>query len=108
MTFTISAKCFTKLKLHAYKYPQCEVTGVLLAHTDQPSHLVEAIPLFHQGTRLIPMLEVAFEPYVNKGRLPQKDGTIWLKGRDTHILKGTKDETIVLILKSQRTRDEGR
>lgn len=61
MTFTISAKCFTKLKLHAYKYPQCEVTGVLLAHTDQPSHLVEAIPLFHQGTRLIPMLEVAFE-----------------------------------------------
>jgi len=60
-SFTISAKCFTKAKLHAYKYPQCEVTGVLLAHVDQPSHLVETIPLFHQGTRLIPMLEVAFE-----------------------------------------------
>merc|ERR1712110_49710 len=61
MTFTISAKCFTKIKLHAYKYPQCEVTGVLLAHDESPTHLVETIPLFHQGTRLIPMLEVAFE-----------------------------------------------
>lgn len=61
MTFTISAKCFTKIKLHAYKYPQCEVTGVLLSHQDQPTHLVETIPLFHQGTRLIPMLEVALE-----------------------------------------------
>ena len=72
MVFTISAKCFTKIKLHAYKYPQCEVTGMLLAHEDQPYHLVESIPLFHQGTRLVPMLEVAFEhiqSYCDKNEL---------------------------------------
>lgn len=52
---TISEVAYTKMMLHAAKYPYCSVDGLLLG-TD--SHVLDAIPLFHNGT-LAPMLEAA-------------------------------------------------
>ena len=60
-TFTISATAYAKIKSHALKYPHCEVTGVLLANKESRLVVNDAIPFFHQGTKLLPMTEVAFQ-----------------------------------------------
>ena len=72
-----SVRAYTKMIMHAAKYPHCSVNGLLLAPiTDQiqkigssPSHqssenpprtiFTDCIPLFHQIQGLTPMLEVA-------------------------------------------------
>lgn len=64
-TFTLSRTAYAKVKLHAFKYPHCEVTGLLLANQDTPYEITDAIPLFHQGNKLLPMIEVAFQQVEN-------------------------------------------
>lgn len=62
-TFALSAMAYAKIKLHAFKYPHCEVTGVLLARKDAPLEISDAIPLFHQGTKLMPIFGVNFRVF---------------------------------------------
>lgn len=62
MKYHISAKAYTKMLLHAAKYPHKAVNGVLLGEDcsqDSEVYAHDAIPLFHQCLGLAPMLEVA-------------------------------------------------
>ena len=62
MKITISVKAYSKILLHACKYPHKAVNGVLIAGSAGGSNeilIVDAIPLFHQCLGLAPMLEVA-------------------------------------------------
>ncbi|KXJ24279.1 ER membrane protein complex subunit 8 [Exaiptasia diaphana] len=62
MKYHISAKAYTKMLLHAAKYPHKAVNGVLLGEEsiqDSEVYAQDAIPLFHQCLGLAPMLEVA-------------------------------------------------
>ncbi|KAL4234785.1 ER membrane protein complex subunit 8 [Mactra antiquata] len=58
-------KAYSKLLLHAAKYPHCAVNGVLLAEDSKSSkekkqiRFVDCIPLFHLSLSLAPMLEAA-------------------------------------------------
>lgn len=65
---SISCPALAKILLHAARYPQAAVSGVVLAPArggggggDAPSTvtLVDAVPLFHLHLSLAPMLEVA-------------------------------------------------
>ena len=53
------------MMLHAAKYPQCAVNGVLLASIDensdktQPVTYVNAVPMFHLCLHVSPMAEIA-------------------------------------------------
>jgi len=64
-TFTLSATAYAKIKMHCFKFPHCEVTGILLANRDFPTEVTDAVPLFHQGNKLLPMVEVAFQQVQN-------------------------------------------
>nr|XP_002124407.1 ER membrane protein complex subunit 8/9 homolog [Ciona intestinalis] len=60
----VSCKAFTKLQLHAAKYPHCAINGLLVAckqtlKESKAIEIVDAIPLFHQCIELTPMLEIA-------------------------------------------------
>lgn len=59
----ISARAYTKIILHAAKYPHLAVNGVLLAKESTKGgrnlQIVDAIPLFHQCIYVTPMTEVA-------------------------------------------------
>ena len=61
----LSIRAYSKIILHAAKYPHCAVNGVLLAKTPAKGQkisklsLIDAIPLFHQNLGLTPMIEVA-------------------------------------------------
>lgn len=62
----ISARAYTKMILHAVKYPHLAVNGVLLSKQQTPTakptgrlEIVDAIPLFHQCLHVTPMAEVA-------------------------------------------------
>ncbi|XP_045617252.1 ER membrane protein complex subunit 8-like isoform X2 [Procambarus clarkii] len=67
MSGDISLACPTlaKMLLHAARYPQSAVSGVVLAHarggdsTSNTVYLVDTVPLFHLQLSLAPMLEVA-------------------------------------------------
>ncbi|XP_042221344.1 ER membrane protein complex subunit 8-like isoform X2 [Homarus americanus] len=67
MSGDISLACSTlsKMLLHAARYPQSSVSGVVLAQarggdtTSNTVVLVDAVPLFHLQLSLAPMLEVA-------------------------------------------------
>jgi len=56
-------RAYTKMILHAAKYPHCATNGLLLAQAQKDSRkcltLTDCIPLFHQSEGLTPMLEVA-------------------------------------------------
>ena len=61
----IMTRAYAKVILHAAKYPNATVNGVLLAKlpskgqkTGSKLVLIDAIPLFHQTEGLSPMLEV--------------------------------------------------
>ncbi|KAK7572159.1 hypothetical protein V9T40_014631 [Parthenolecanium corni] len=60
-----SSHAYCKMMLHAAKYPQCAVNGVLLASNDQNDGrsqsvaYVDAIPLFHLCLNVSPMAEIA-------------------------------------------------
>lgn len=64
----ISARAYTKMILHASKYPHLAVNGVLLASRKSVDaggkkaavlEIVDAVPLFHQCLFVTPMAEVA-------------------------------------------------
>lgn len=57
----ISSRAYTKIILHAAKYPYASVNGILLAAKDKSKnqYIVDAIPLFHQCLNVTPMAEVA-------------------------------------------------
>ena len=61
----LSVQAYSKLILHAAKYPHCAINGVLLT-TEKPKNrdvknvkFNDAIPLFHMTLSLAPMMEVA-------------------------------------------------
>jgi len=62
----LSGRAYSKIILHAAKYPHASVNGVLLAKLPPKGQkigprliFVDAIPLFHQTEGLSPMVEVA-------------------------------------------------
>nr|CAG4650437.1 EOG090X0C9C [Sida crystallina] len=58
----LSKSAYTKIILHALKYPHTEINGLLLANegsNQSTLKIVDAIPLFHHNLGLAPMLEVA-------------------------------------------------
>lgn len=58
---TVSSRAYTKIILHAAKYPYASVNGILLAAKDKSKNqcIVDAIPLFHQCLNVTPMAEIA-------------------------------------------------
>lgn len=62
MPFSLSLKAYSKIVLHCCKYPHKAVNGVVIGSVskkDQSVQIQDAIPLFHLGLGLAPMLEVA-------------------------------------------------
>lgn len=60
LTFQLADLAYTKLIIHALKYPHQTVNGVLLG-SSSPSgtvEIVDAVPLQHHWTSLSPMMEV--------------------------------------------------
>merc|ERR1711976_80603 len=62
--YTVSARAYCKMLLHAAKYPHCAVNGLLLAERPKAKEsksirFVDAVPLFHLSLSLAPMMEVA-------------------------------------------------
>lgn len=60
--YKISGRAYTKMILHAAKYPHCAVNGILLssnAGKDKSVQIKDAIPLFHQCLHVSPMAEIA-------------------------------------------------
>jgi len=58
----LSKVAYSKIILHAFKYPHTAINGVLLASEGSNAQClkyVDAIPLFHHNLGLAPMLEVA-------------------------------------------------
>jgi len=65
----ISPRAYSKILLHACKYPHKAINGVLLAEEtttsgkdaamSSPRRILDAVPLFHQCLGLAPMLEIA-------------------------------------------------
>jgi len=61
---TICTRAFSKIILHAAKYPHCTLNGILLidkkkSEATNSLFFVDAVPLFHICPGLTPMLEVA-------------------------------------------------
>jgi hypothetical protein len=59
--FCLDDLAYTKLIVHALKYPHKTVTGLLLGRRpspDSPIEIVDAVPLQHHWTNLSPMMEV--------------------------------------------------
>lgn len=61
MKVCLSARAYSKILLHASKYPHKAVCGVLIANenVDNVIGVVDAVPLFHICLGLAPMMEVA-------------------------------------------------
>ncbi len=62
MSYTVSLKAYSKILLHCAKYPHKAVNGVVIGSVSKETQSVQiqdAIPLFHLGIGLAPMLEVA-------------------------------------------------
>lgn len=62
----LSAKSYLKIVMHALRYPHSTVNGVLImerrpksTNKNYSNRIVDAIPLFHSGHGLTPMVEVA-------------------------------------------------
>uniref|UniRef100_T1J291 MPN domain-containing protein n=1 Tax=Strigamia maritima TaxID=126957 RepID=T1J291_STRMM len=60
----VSMQAYCKVFLHAVKYPECAVNGLLLVEKPKNKetkslYIVDAIPLFHICLGLAPMLEIA-------------------------------------------------
>merc|ERR1711865_42137 len=53
----ITDAAYTTIAMHALKYPDCAICGVLVG---QPDNILRAVPLLHGQVTLSPMLEVAF------------------------------------------------
>ena len=61
MKVSISSRAYSKILLHASKYPHKAVCGVVIAHenSDNKIEVLDAVPLFHLSLGLAPMMEVA-------------------------------------------------
>lgn len=68
MPIKLTTQAYCKMLLHAAKYPQCAVNGLLVAEKQKekkkdthsvPILCVDCVPLFHVTLALAPMLEVA-------------------------------------------------
>jgi hypothetical protein len=61
MKVTISSRAYSKILLHASKYPHKAVCGVVIAreNSDSKIDVLDAVPLFHLSLGLAPMMEVA-------------------------------------------------
>lgn len=61
MKVCISARAYSKILLHASKYPHKAVCGVLISkeNVDNVIEVMDAVPLFHLCLGLAPMMEVA-------------------------------------------------
>lgn len=60
--FKVSSRAYSKMILHAAKYPHCAINGLLLASSKDSSNTIEIVdvmPLFHQNLHLSPMAEIA-------------------------------------------------
>ncbi len=60
--YNITERAYAKIILHCCKYPHLTVNGVVIGSISKESQTVQiqdAIPLFHSGIGLAPMLEVA-------------------------------------------------
>lgn len=64
--YKISSRAYTKMILHAAKYPHCAINGILLSSSDDSNsrrdktiEITDAIPLFHQCLNVSPMAEIA-------------------------------------------------
>ncbi|GLG99542.1 hypothetical protein R5R35_008365 [Gryllus longicercus] len=63
----LSVRAYSKIILHAAKYPHCAVNGVLLAEDPKSKdskkgkglYITDAIPLFHICLQVTPMAEIA-------------------------------------------------
>ena len=59
---TVKPRSYAKILLHAAKYPHCKVDGLLigkLSNNGRDALATDAVPLFHLGHGLTPMLEMA-------------------------------------------------
>lgn len=79
MPFSLSLKAYAKIVLHCCKYPHKAVNGVVIgsiSKKDQSVQIQDAIPLFHIGLGLAPMLEVALAQVlvVVSGHTPFREG----------------------------------
>lgn len=68
----LSTRCYAKIVMHLLKYPHATVNGVILSENKRKSgkdgnviEFVDAIPMFHVGHGLTPMLEVALLQVIN-------------------------------------------
>ena len=61
MKVSISSRAYSKILLHASKYPHKAVCGVVIGHENSDSQIdvLDAVPLFHLSLGLAPMMEVA-------------------------------------------------
>lgn len=63
--YKITTRAYTKMILHAAKYPHCAINGILLSTgkgnggSGNLIEIVDAIPLFHQCLHVSPMSEIA-------------------------------------------------
>ena len=64
----LKSRAYSKIILHAAKYPHCTISGVLLAkhlkgtkeeHKNRNLEIIDAIPLFHLCLYVTPMTEIA-------------------------------------------------
>jgi len=62
MKIFVNVQAYSKILLHASKYPHKAINGVVLAEDCKQNdvlRIVDAVPLFHQCLGLAPMLEIA-------------------------------------------------
>jgi len=61
--YELSSKAFTKMLLHAAKYPHLAINGIFIKKKGQAEAktktVVDCIPFFHHNLALLPMLEIA-------------------------------------------------
>ncbi|KAI0300677.1 hypothetical protein B0F90DRAFT_1629384 [Multifurca ochricompacta] len=75
-SFQLANLTYTKLILHALKYPHRAVNGVLLGSVSPSGstvNVVDAVPLQHHWTSLSPMMEVGLGMATNYARSRQLD-----------------------------------
>lgn len=61
-SYSMTLKAYAKIILHCCKYPHFAVNGVAIGSISKETQSVQiqdAVPLFHSGIGLAPMLEVA-------------------------------------------------
>ena len=61
-SYSMTLKAYGKIIMHCCKYPHMTVNGVVIGSISKETQSVQiqdAIPLFHSGIGLAPMLEIA-------------------------------------------------